>query len=95
MEVNWPMIVAFPLSVLSTNRILNSPISRRGTANSFNLLHLWHDTVALARIGGYRTLLAGLVPTLMYYWLSSPQKDNPQVSRAQRVLSDKFGQASK
>mmetsp|Transcript_34068 Transcript_34068/g.42072 ORF Transcript_34068/g.42072 Transcript_34068/m.42072 type:complete len:285 (+) Transcript_34068:268-1122(+) len=91
MEVNWPMILAFPLSVISTNRILNTPISRRGTANSLNPMHLWHDALALVKIGGSKSLLAGLVPTLIYYFLSSPPKDNPQVTRAQRVLASKFG----
>ena len=70
------MIVAFPLSVISTNRILNTPISRRGTANSMNPLHLWRDAIALTKIGGHRTLLAGLIPTLTYYVMSAQSKDS-------------------
>ena len=66
-KIKSAIILGFPLSVISTNRILNSPISRRGTSNSLNPLHLWHDAVALVKIGGYRSLLAGLLPTLAFY----------------------------
>ena len=61
------MILAFPLSVISTNRILNTALSRSGRSNSLNPIDLWRDFIALKRFGGHRTLYAGLVPTLLYY----------------------------
>ena len=55
-----PIAVAFPFGVVATNRILNTPISRAGTANSFGLRSMLTDMKALANIGGYRALYAGL-----------------------------------
>ena len=71
-----PLIFAFPISVIATNRILNTAISRGGTANSFSLRHLWTDLVALQRIGGHRTLYAGLVPTLLFYIITRGSEDS-------------------
>ena len=62
-----PLIFAFPISVIATNRILNTAISRGGTANSFRIRDIMTDLVALKRIGGHRTLYAGLAPTLFFY----------------------------
>ena len=59
--------LCFPLSVISTNRILNTAISRGGTANSFRPISLWHDFWALKKIGGYKTLFAGFWTTLIVY----------------------------
>ena len=70
-----PMMMAFPLSVLATNRILDTPISRSGTANSFRPKHLVQDLLALVRIRGHRTLFAGLVPTMIFYYYSEKRKE--------------------
>ena len=56
-----PIALAFPFSVVATNRILNTAISRSGTANSFGLRSMWTDMKALQTIGGVRTLYSGLI----------------------------------
>ena len=92
-----PMILSYPLSVLAANRILCTPISRSGTANSFRPVHLWRDLNALMRIGGHRTLFAGLLP--MAFYMFQMDKDRRKAGEAQgfsaftstgKVLSEKF-----
>ena len=41
------IIAAFPLSVIATNRILNTAIARTGSANSLSPYALWLDLIAL------------------------------------------------
>lgn len=79
-----PLIFAFPMSVIATNRILNTAISRGGTANSFRIRHLWSDLVALHRIGGHRTLYAGLVPMLFFYIVGRSSDDAPSETTGKR-----------
>ena len=74
------MILAYPLSVLATNRIMDTPISRSGTANSFRPVHLYRDLIALMRLGGHRTLFAGLLPTMAFYMF---QKDKDKRNAAE------------
>ena len=83
-----PMIVAFPLSVISTNRILNTAISRKGTANSFRPIDLWRDMVALKRIGGHRTLFAGLIPTLLLYFHQREEDKRSQMPQIQSASAE-------
>ena len=61
----YSMILVFPLHVIATNRVLDTAL--RGTSNSFRPSSLWTDLVNLRRIGGFKTIFAGLVPTLIFY----------------------------
>ena len=81
------MILAFPLSVLATNRILDTPISRNGTANSFRPLHMYKDLIALMRLGGHRTLFAGLIPTMIFYMYQDTQKKRATDAQGLSTLS--------
>ena len=99
------MLAAVPLGVITTNRILNTAISRSGTANSLNPFSLVKDFMALRRIGGHKTLMAGLVPTMFYYMFYKDPHENKQkidnkiiesapvhVTTARLVLQERFGQ---
>ena len=89
--------------MLATNRILDTPISRSGSANSFRPELIYRDLAALSRIGGHKTLFAGLLPFIAFHYVNTKsKKDNkrqldgsPQVQTrtitARRAIQEQFG----
>ena len=103
---NWALILAFPLSVVSTNRILDTAISRSGSANSWRPELLYRDLVALARMNGHRTLFAGFIPAMAYLYINTKkkQKKNAEIynqsrvtttTTARRAIQEQFGISDK
>ena len=94
-----PYIFAFPLSVLATNRILNTAITRNGTSNSLNPFTIFGDLKLMHHIGGWRIMYAGLpmilacsMATHLYNKSKSEEKQNNSHTMTTSELLDKhFG----
>ena len=64
-QLEWQMLLLYPLSVLGTNRVLDTIISRKPLHKQsmfFDLLDTW-------RVGKFRALYAGLLPTVLFTFL--------------------------
>ena len=59
------LLLVYPLSVLATNRALDTIISRKRSHRSSMLL----DLLDTFKVGKFRALYAGIVPTIFFTFL--------------------------
>ena len=64
-QLEWQMLLIYPFSVLATNKALDTIISRKPLHKQslfFDLLDTW-------RVGKFKALYAGLIPTVIFTFL--------------------------